>query len=61
MPAYRPKWTVRQGIEQLWSAYLRGGMTPDIFAGPRYFRLRTVKELLGRGDLDLELRQVARR
>jgi nucleoside-diphosphate-sugar epimerase len=61
IPAYKPQWTVRQGIEQLWAAYLRGGMTLDAFAGPRYFRLRTVKQLIDRGDLDLELRQVARR
>jgi nucleoside-diphosphate-sugar epimerase len=61
IPAYRPQWTVRQGIEQLCAAYLRGGMTADAFAGPRYFRLRTVKQLIDRGDLDLELRQVARR
>lgn len=61
IPAYRPRWTVRQGIEQLSAAYLRGGMTSDVFAGPLYFRLRTVKQLIDRGDLDLELRQVARR
>jgi nucleoside-diphosphate-sugar epimerase len=61
LPAYRPQWTVRQGIEQLWAAYVRGGMTADVFAGPRYFRLRTVKQLIDRGDLDVELRQVARR
>jgi nucleoside-diphosphate-sugar epimerase len=61
MPAYRPQWTVRQGIEQLCAAYVRGGMTSDVFAGPRYFRLRTVKQLIDRGDVDLELRQVARR
>jgi nucleoside-diphosphate-sugar epimerase len=61
LPAYRPQWTVRRGIEQLSVAYLRGGMTADVFAGPRYFRLRTVKQHIDRGDLDLELRQVARR
>jgi nucleoside-diphosphate-sugar epimerase len=61
IPAYRPQWTVRQGIEQLSAAYLRGGMTSDAFAGPLYFRLRTIKQLIERGDLDLELRQVARR
>lgn len=61
MPAYRPQWTVRHGIEQLFAAYLRGGMTSVEFEGPRYFRLRTVKQLIDRGDLDLELRQVARR
>ena len=36
-------------------------MTSELFDGPRYFRLRTVKQLIDRGDLDLELRQVARR
>jgi nucleoside-diphosphate-sugar epimerase len=61
IPGYRPRWTVRQGIEQLWNAYLRGGMTADVFGGPHYFRLRTVRQLIDRGDLDLELRQVARR
>jgi nucleoside-diphosphate-sugar epimerase len=61
MPAYRPQWTVRQGIEQLCAAYARSGLTADDFAGPRYFRLRTVQQLIDRGDVDLELRQVARR
>ena len=59
LPGYRPKWTVRQGIEQLWAAFANGGMTPDLFEGPKYFRLRTVKQLIDRGDLSLELRQVA--
>lgn len=61
MPAYLPQWTVRRGIEQLRAAYVRGGLTSDVFTGPRFFRLRTVKQLIERGDVDLELRQVARR
>jgi len=61
LPGYRPQWTVRRGIEQLLAAYREGGMTPELFDGPRYFRLRTVKELIERGDLNLELRQVAKR
>jgi nucleoside-diphosphate-sugar epimerase len=61
LPGYRPQWTVRRGIEQLWDAYSDGGMTPELFEGSKYFRLRTVKHLMERGDLDIELRQVARR
>ena len=61
IPGYRPRWTVRQGIEQLLAAYVRAGLTADDFAGPTYFRLRTIRGLIDRGDLDLELRQVARR
>jgi len=34
-----------------------GGMTPESFTGPRYFRLRTIQELIARGDLDPELRR----
>ena len=60
LPGYRPQWTVRRGIEQLWAAYSDGGMTASLFDGPNYFRLRTVKQLIDRGDVDLELRQVAR-
>lgn len=62
IPAYHPRWTVRHGVEQLLAAYVSGGMTSEVFAGPRYFRLRTVQQLVARGDLDLNLRrQVARR
>ena len=61
IPAYHPRWTVRHGIEQLVAAYTFGGMTSEVFAGPRYFRLRTVNQLIDRGDLDLDLRQVVRR
>ena len=31
LPGYRPQWTVRRGIEQLWAAYANGGMTPALF------------------------------
>ena len=61
LPGYRPKWTVRRGIEQLWAAYEHGGMTPEVFNGPRYFRVRTVKQMIQTGALDAELRQAARR
>jgi nucleoside-diphosphate-sugar epimerase len=61
LPGYRPQWTVKRGIEQLWAAYADGGMTPALFEGPKYFRIRAVKQLIERGDLDLGLRQVVRR
>ncbi|BDX30133.1 UDP-glucose 4-epimerase [Mycobacterium antarcticum] len=60
LPGYRPQWTLRRGIEQLWSAYVNGGMTTSIFDGPAYFRIRTVKALIERGEVDVDLRQVAR-
>jgi nucleoside-diphosphate-sugar epimerase len=57
LPGYDPQWTVRRGIEQLYEAYRDGAMTSELFGGPRYFRLRTIQQLLERGALDDQLRR----
>ncbi|MDP9148707.1 MAG: SDR family oxidoreductase [Myxococcota bacterium] len=58
LPGYKPQWTLRAGIEELHAAYQQAGMTKDIFLGPRYYRLRTVKGLQERGLLDDALRRI---
>ncbi|MBV6761365.1 SDR family oxidoreductase [Rhodococcus pseudokoreensis] len=59
LPGYRPQWTLRRGIEQLWAAYSDGGMTAEQFEGPQFFRLRTIRQHLDRGRLDSDLRWVS--
>ena len=61
LPGYQPQWTVRRGIEQLWAAYSDEAMTPELFAGPKYFRIRTVKSLIEHGKVNMELRRKAQR
>jgi nucleoside-diphosphate-sugar epimerase len=56
LPGYRPTWTLRKGIEELYSAYKRAALTKEVFLGPAYYRLRTVRGLQERGLLDHELR-----
>ncbi|MET0143240.1 MAG: SDR family oxidoreductase [Ilumatobacteraceae bacterium] len=56
LPGYVPQWTLRQGIEELYAAYAGGRMTPELFNGPDYFRLRTIQGLLDSGQLDDDLR-----
>jgi hypothetical protein len=58
LPGYRPEWTLRRGIEQLYEGYAGGTMTSDGFAGPSYHRLRTIQQLLDRRALDSELRWI---
>jgi nucleoside-diphosphate-sugar epimerase len=58
LPGYKPSWTLRAGIEELYKAYKAAGLTADVFLGPRYYRLRTVRGLQERGVLDKELRFV---
>jgi nucleoside-diphosphate-sugar epimerase len=60
LPGYTPRWTLRRGIEELYEAYRKHGLTDDEWRGPRYYRLRTIKELQTQGALDADLRRVAR-
>jgi nucleoside-diphosphate-sugar epimerase len=59
LPGYRPTWTLRRGIEELYTSYRDQGMSREEFAGPRYYRLRTINGLKARGVLDDELRRVS--
>jgi nucleoside-diphosphate-sugar epimerase len=56
LPGYHPTWTVPAGITQLRDAFAAGNMTADMFDGPDYVRLRTLKRLIEEGLLDDELR-----
>jgi nucleoside-diphosphate-sugar epimerase len=61
VPGYRPRWTLRQGIEQVYAAYRDQGLTEEEFLGPRYLRLRHLRELMHSGAVDAELRWTTRR
>jgi nucleoside-diphosphate-sugar epimerase len=58
LPGYSPRWTVPDGIRELLEAYRKAGLTKEQFLGPKYYRLKTVRGLLDRGLLNLELRRV---
>jgi len=58
LPGYRPRWTLREGIEEIYRAYDKWKMTKEVFLGPRYYRLRTVRGLQDRGVLDESLRRI---
>lgn len=60
LTAYKPQWTLRKGIEELYAAYRDGGLTPEEWQGPRYYRLKTVQGLREAGKLDENLRLVAK-
>lgn len=58
VPDFRPRFTVRLGIEQLYDAYRATPLTADGFR-ERYVRLREVRRLRDAGRLDPSLRWVA--
>jgi nucleoside-diphosphate-sugar epimerase len=58
VPGFRPRWTLRKGIEQLVEAYRRHGLTIDDLMGERHQRLLRIRALQRAGRLDGDLRWV---
>jgi nucleoside-diphosphate-sugar epimerase len=56
LPGYAPTWTLKKGIEELYNAYTRHGLSKDEWLGPRYYRLKTIKGLQDRGLINEDLR-----
>lgn len=56
LPDARPLWTVAKGIEELRDAFRAHGLTRAELEGPRFQRIRRVRELQDAGILDEHLR-----
>ncbi len=56
LPALRAKWDVRSGARQLYRAYLTEGLRWEDLTGDRYYRIRTIRSLVGRAEVDSGLR-----
>jgi nucleoside-diphosphate-sugar epimerase len=56
LPGYRPEWTLRAGVEQLWAAYRANGLTDQQLEGPQLSRIAHARSLIGTGELDDMLR-----
>jgi nucleoside-diphosphate-sugar epimerase len=55
LPDFEPLWTVPRGVEELYEAYVRHGLTFDEFTGTRYLRIKRVQELQAAGRVDHDL------
>jgi len=53
---FKPQWTARRGIEELYDSYRQVGLTHDDFEGERFKRIAHVRKLVADGQLDDELR-----
>jgi nucleoside-diphosphate-sugar epimerase len=56
LPEFRPQWTVRRGIEQLYDAYRLYGLTYEEFMGTKYLRIKHILKLQREGLLQESLR-----
>jgi nucleoside-diphosphate-sugar epimerase len=58
LPGFHTEWTVRRGVEELYSSFLRHDLTQAEFAS--YVRLPRLQELLRTGEVDASLRRPVR-
>lgn len=56
LPGFEPSWTVFQGADELYQAYLTHGLELGDLTGPRYQRIKHVQEMIDRELLGPDLR-----
>jgi nucleoside-diphosphate-sugar epimerase len=52
LPSFKPQWTVRKGVEEVYAAYCRHGTTSADFLSSNFVRLKKIRELQNAGRLD---------
>lgn len=58
---FKPQWTARRGVEELYDAFGREGLRLEDFEGARFKRIAHIKGLIDSGRLDAKLRWTTRR
>lgn len=56
---FKPQWTARRGVEELYQAYKQVGLALDDFEGERFKRIAHIQKLVAEGRLDADLRSNA--
>ncbi|MCH8149516.1 MAG: SDR family oxidoreductase, partial [Planctomycetes bacterium] len=46
LPAFKPQWTVRRGIEELYQAYKAADLQLEDLEGSRYLRIKHIRKLM---------------
>ncbi|MET3580227.1 nucleoside-diphosphate-sugar epimerase [Mesorhizobium robiniae] len=54
---FKPQWTARRGIEQLYYTFRAAGLALGDFEGERFKRIAHVQKLIQNGELDADLRR----
>lgn len=59
LPAFRPQWTVRRGVEELYVAFKQVGLTEEMLTGPHLQRIKHITAAQSEGAIDERLRRTA--
>jgi len=56
LPDFKPQWNVRKGMEEIYAAFKKYGLTAQDFQGTRFQRIKHIQGLMNQGLLDNSLR-----
>ena len=56
LPLFKPQWTVRRGVEELYQAFCEHGLELVDFEGERYQRIARIQKRISEGTLGADLR-----
>jgi hypothetical protein len=59
LDGFKPQWTIRRGIEELYDAFSTHGLELADFEGERYKRIAHIKKRVAEGSISGDLRPVA--
>lgn len=57
LPSFKPEWTARRGVQELYCAYQAAGLTKDDLSSGRYIRMQRIEALMHSQELDSSLRR----
>ncbi|MCE5229779.1 NAD(P)-dependent oxidoreductase [bacterium] len=52
LPGFEPRWTVSTGVEELYAAFLKHGLTLDQLEGHRFMRIKCLQSHIRAGRID---------
>jgi len=55
-PSFEPVWTVRKGVEELYSTFVAEALTHADLEGARFQRIKRIQELIDAGQIDTSLK-----
>jgi len=55
IPAYRPTWNVRKGVDEMYAAFLVEWIVPEDLESRNYIRIKQIRHLQESGELDENL------
>ncbi len=56
LPEFKPIWSLKRGVEELYQGYENFGLTQKDFKSPKFFRMRWMNELIRSEKLDNKLK-----